>query len=541
MNVTTNGGIFRVRAPFALRDALAALPARRWNAADSCWETPATGACARALQEIAAGDLDADEAFRAFLSWGPPPWTIEWPSGLTPPMPHQLRALRKIDQRDCHYLAWEMGAGKTLPVIAWIAHARPKSVLIVAPKSVLPVWAEQFRRHWPGKEAAPYQPLILDDSQGTVRERTQVAHLHRGHVVAVNYDVVFREPLASWIAGCEWHLVVTDEAHRLADPRGRTSKFFAALLARARKRVCLSGTPWGGAPEKIYAQMRWLDPGVFGTSFTRFRARYCIMGGWKQKNIVAYRDLDDLRRRFGEVSDSVRIDDVADLPDAHHVDIACPLGPRAARLYRDLEDSFVVRLQAGEITLKNALVELSKLSQCTGGGVLRDDGGVEDLGDEKESALRDLLADLGPEPAVVFAEFRDHLRRARRAAEAAGRPVFELSGERKELDVWSAACRAERAAGAPLRGPVLVVQTASGGLGVSMVEARYAVWYSETFSLVEYEQALARLRRIGQQRVVTYYHLVAPGTVDERIRAALAKKQEVTRALVEGTWTKGGR
>ena len=87
--------------------------------------------------------------------------------------------------------------------------------------------------------------------------------------------------------------------------------------------------------------------------------------------------------------------------------------------------------------------------------------------------------------------------------------------------------------------PVLAVQIDSGGVGVDLTRARYAIYYSLGFSLGSYEQSLARIHRPGQTRPVEYIHLLAEGTVDEKVMAALARRSDVVNTVLQQM--KGGR
>jgi SNF2 family DNA or RNA helicase len=92
----------------------------------------------------------------------------------------------------------------------------------------------------------------------------------------------------------------------------------------------------------------------------------------------------------------------------------------------------------------------------------------------------------------------------------------------KELERWQAG-----------DATILGVQIQSGGLGIDCTRAAYAFYYSLGFSLGDYEQSLARLRRPGQTRCVRYYHLVAKHTVDEQVYAALRDRRVVVDAVME--------
>jgi SNF2 family DNA or RNA helicase len=79
---------------------------------------------------------------------------------------------------------------------------------------------------------------------------------------------------------------------------------------------------------------------------------------------------------------------------------------------------------------------------------------------------------------------------------------------------------------------VLAVQIASGGAGVDLTRARYCVYLSTGFNLGNYVQSLARCHRPGQTKPVSYYHILARGSIDETVHHALRHKQNVVDAIL---------
>ena len=84
---------------------------------------------------------------------------------------------------------------------------------------------------------------------------------------------------------------------------------------------------------------------------------------------------------------------------------------------------------------------------------------------------------------------------------------------------------------------VFVAQLQTAGLGITLTAADIAVFYSLDFSFANYDQAKARLHRIGQKNNVTNIHLVVKGTVDAKVMGALKKKKNVADVVVDG-WRK---
>ena len=81
--------------------------------------------------------------------------------------------------------------------------------------------------------------------------------------------------------------------------------------------------------------------------------------------------------------------------------------------------------------------------------------------------------------------------------------------------------------------PVFVGQIATAGLGLTLTAASTMVFYSLDYSMSNYEQAKARIHRVGQKHPCTYIHLVAKGTVDEKVLKALQDKANLAKALVD--------
>ena len=276
------------------------------------------------------------------------------------------------------------------------------------------------------------------------------------------------------------------------------------------------------SPLDIYAQMRFVDPSFFGSSYAIFRSRYAVMGGFQQHQVVSFRNLDEMEEILAQVCHRVTKREVLDLPSVVHETRRIDLGG-GARIYDQMERDFVADVESGKITASNALTKLLRLQQITSGFAAMDTGELRQVNTAKFDALAGYLSDLPlTEPVVVFARFRRDLDMIRKAATDQGREVRELSGRANELKSWQS----------DNSGTVLAVQIQSGGVGIDLTRARYCVYYSLGFSLGDYEQSLARLHRSGQKEHVSYVHLVVKNTIDERVYGALRNKAHVVDAVL---------
>ena len=274
-------------------------------------------------------------------------------------------------------------------------------------------------------------------------------------------------------------------------------------------------------PMDIYAQFRFLDVTIFGPSFTAFRTKYAVMGGYQRKQITGFQNLDRLEAQMSRITFKVG-DEVLDLPPATDVTYHCVLTGEAARIYKDLEEDFVARVKDGTVTAANAMVKLLRLQQVTGGCVPTDDHTIHRIDSAKQKLLADTLEDIGKdEPVVVFCRFTADLMAVHEACEGMGLTSMELSGKRDELKRWQDG-----------EAQVLAVQIDAGSEGVDFTRARYSIFYSVGYSLGKYDQARKRTHRPGQTKPVTHIHLIARGTVDGKIMRALEKRADIVNAIL---------
>ena len=532
-----------LRAPFSYLLVCKRIPGACWEASRKAWTYPATRLHAARIVSWLPG-LQSTERFAALLAprgralserklapTGAPEPPIALPAGLkTKPWRHQVAAYRFAMQRFTTgspgvLLACEMGTGKSLMACMILLALRAMRVLIACPLRVIPVWMEQLEHHL----SVPLVAVALDEEVGSVTDKQRLAEekLRLAEITGVpfvaviNYDSVWREPFGAWAERQAWDLVVADESYKLKRPGGKASLYFKRLRNRARHRLALTGTPMPHSPLDVYAQFRFLDPSIFGPSFNAFKQKYGVMGGFQNKQVSAYKNLDELETLVRRLTFRVG-KDVLELPPEVYVTYHCGLSPEARRVYRDLEEDFMAEVREGRVSAANAMVKLLRLQQLTGGWVKTDDERYQRLDWAKQRLLEDTLEDIGTEePVVVFCRFHADLDAVHEACASLGYTCLELSGRRAELTRWQAG-----------EAQLLAVQISSGGVGVDLSRARYAIYYSLSFSLGEYDQARSRVHRPGQARPVEHIHLVAKGTVDERIMRALERRAEVIQAIL---------
>lgn len=554
----TYGGERRIfiKAPLHCREECRGLPGSRWHGGSMTWHVPATAASARAIVNIfdpeqmewddevgaliAAADAHGGilEIKGAFDLPQPPVATEAWL--------HQRRAFHFAKQLDAAMLAMDMGTGKSLVALALLKEWDARQVLIMCPKSVVGVWPKQFRQHaltpseWFVVTQSPNRRMRVvaraeETEQGLRRGRA----LGKRTVVVVNYDAAWRPEMSEVLGGIKWDVIVLDESHRVKSAGGKASLFATALRKNSRKRLALTGTPMPHSPMDVYAQYRFLDPGIFGTSKNRFQNRYAVTNTVERRDgrsfvqIEDWQNMEEFEDRFHSIAFVVSKEEaLPDLPEKMPpVERQFSIGPKALRVYNELAREYVAGVEEGTIIAANAMTKMLRLRQVAAGHSKTDEGVVVDLDDERAKALDDVLEDLQGEPVVVFASFHRDLDAIERVASERGLRYGELSGRRRD-GITVDSTMAEGV-------DVLGVQLRSGGVGIDLTKACTAIYYTVGYELGDYSQSQDRLHRPGQTRPVSYIHLVAENVpIDRIVFEALSERRSVVDAVLKAARTR---
>ena len=441
--------------------------------------------------------------------------------------PHQVDAVEFALGRRGTLLACGMGTGKTRMVLEIRQRVEAMRVLVVAPLGVVTdgAWSKNAEKFDHALNVVALDGSVAEKADQVKRALRTTSNTPRAFVT--NWDSIWRPPLHKLLVAGPWDLVVFDESHRAKSHVGRASRSAHDIARNAARVLCLTGTPMPHSPLDIYAQMRLVDEAIFGKSFVRFRGFYAAIdtrGGFPK--ITGSKNQDDLARRMATVTYQVDRS-VLKLPEAIHTEIEVELPPKVRQIYAATELDIALELEQGVVDMANALVKTTRLQQITSGFVAvmptdyeADGLQIQDLHEAKFDRLVELLEDLGDEPVAVFCRFRKDLENIHRAAAAAGCTSLELSGSRKEHPEWKAG-----------KARVLAVQIRAGAEGVDLTRACHCVFYSVSHSLGDYQQALARVHRPGQERSVNYWHIVARDTLDSAIYGALKSKASVVDAV----------
>jgi len=307
----------------------------------------------------------------------------------------------------------------------------------------------------------------------------------------------------------------------------------------ARRRRLLSGTPIANGHIDLFTQYWLLDPGILNlTSYYAFRGQYCVMGGYKQKEITGYINEQEILDKVNPYTFRVSKSDALDLPEKLFQKRFVTLPPEYRKVYNDMKNDLVAKLDDSIATANIALTVQMRLQQIVGGHLSVD----TDIENEYRSMplpgtnpkieeVLNVLEEVGDQKVVIWCKFVPEILLLKKTLEehkishvaqwgGSGTPEEKAAARRQFRDDPSVR--------------VYIGQMESGGIGINeLVAASVCVYFSHSFSYIARAQSEDRLHRSGQKNPVLYIDLVAENTLDSHVLKAVKEKKNYSNVLLE--------
>lgn len=425
-------------------------------------------------------------------------------------------------------LADDMGLGKTIQALAHLlleheSGRADRPSLVVAPTSLLFNWRREAARFAPG--------LRVLSLHGTTRhERFDQIPSH--DLVLTTYPLLPRDLEA--LAAHDYHLLILDEAQSVKNPQSKAGQ--AARLLQARHRLCLTGTPMENHLGELWSLMDFLMPDLLGDDrrFRRlFRTPIERHGDELRQEELRRRVAPFLLRRTKEAV-------AAELPPKTEIVREIQLAEDQRDLYETVRLALHEKVKAevarkglarSGIIILDALLKLRQVCCDPRLVALESARGVK--GSAKLELLMDLLSELLAEGrrVLLFSQFTSMLSLIEeslgRAGLREGRDYVKLTGRTRDRDLPVDRFQSGQV-------PLFLISLKAGGTGLNLTAADTVIHYDPWWNPAVERQATDRAHRIGQDKPVFVYKLLADGTVEQRVADLQARKQALADAMLAG-------
>jgi len=428
-----------------------------------------------------------------------------------------------------------MGTGKTRTMIEMLKdlyrefEGIPRT-LIFCPPVVIQNWVNELAKY----SDIPAKFIIPLIGPGAKRA---MLYEKGGPIFITNYESLLMPALWGKFLRQPPTILVLDESHKCKEIKAKRTKKAIKLGDMVHHKYLMTGTPVLNSPMDLFSQFRIMDGGkAFGKNFYIFRATYFYdanAGMPKQRYFPNWQikpgSLEAISKIILDNGDRILKKDCLDLPPLVRKTLYVELSPVQARLYKEMKTQLVTYLNDKACVAQLALTKALRLMQITTGFLGTEGGEIAIKDNPRAKALADLLADLcGTSKVIVWCVFRENYKTVRQVCADLDLPIAEVHGGVKDKNAAISRFNDDPSV------RVLLGHPGSGGIGVNLTVADYAIFYSRTFSL-EYDlQAEARNHRGGSEihQKITRIDLVAKGTIDEAIAVALANKIKIGHTIL---------
>ena len=485
------------------------------------------------------------------------------PTGLQATLrPYQVEGFQWLsflyEQRLGGILADDMGLGKTVQALALLAHAmeehraaseraakRGESVepfapfLVVAPTSVIANWAAEAERFLP-------EAKVVTITETTAGKTPLAERIAGAHLVLTSYTLLRMDEEAytgyartlgravdeftgELSAPEGWGALLLDEAQFVKNTGTRAWSIARAMPARTK--IAMTGTPIENNLMELWALLAIVADGLF-PSARAFRDLYARPAESGEDPAHAAATAARLRRRIRPLMLRRTKELVAaELPAKNDTRVNLPLAPGHRRIYdthlqreRQKVLGLLEDMDKNRFTIFQSLTLLRRLALDA---ALIDPEAYAGVSSVKRDYLVQQLPDLLEKGhrVLVFSQFTGYLKSisARLAEEGIGHLYLDGS-TRNRAEVIEAFTSGQE--------PVFLISLKAGGFGLNLTEADHVFIMDPWWNPAAEQQAVDRIHRIGQDKEVHVYRLVAEGTIEEKVMQLKESKAALFDAVV---------
>lgn len=469
--------------------------------------------------------------------------TLNPPSEVLPrlwqPLDGQKKGIKFLLEHACAGLIADPGVGKTSISLAAFKILKKKKlvtkVLVIAPRRpCYEVWpAEIFK--WLDFNGITYTILHGPDKDERLKLDTDLHIINFEGLEWLFQVVKTRTPKGKTRVTMDlarfkrlgYDMVIVDELSKFKHPGSVRFKAMKLVIKTFARRWGLTGSPAANGLMGLFGQCYALDEGrTLGQYITHYRSKYFD----QSYNGYGYELKDGAEKQiFDRVKPLMIRLEATGLPPVVDNDIWVELPDEARRVYDQLDEDLLTKIDKNVIIAANAGVASMKCRQVASGGLYLDpetrgllkvktDRKWVNLHDEKTEALKDLVEELQGTPLLVAYDFKHDLDRIwsglnKDIPYIGGGVTDKRAGELVKL--WNQG-----------KLPILLGHPQSIGHGLNLQEAsNHVCWYSPTWDFELYDQFIRRVRRQGNKASRIFNHrILAKDTIDLDIILTLASK-----------------
>ena len=500
--------------------------------------------------------------------------------------PFQIVGANFLVQAKRALLGDDMGSGKTITSLSAAQKANAFPLLIITLKSTKFAWEKEVNKYYPGHSVyvvdgttkAKKDKVVKDfiEEQGEILIMTwemlaKYTKLQKFGSVELKHCIecggtdpritpakceVHKRPLN----GVDFKGIILDEAHKMKDPKTKTSMAVRGVTGDAEYRWALTGTPIGNSEEELFSVLNWFDPDSYPSKI-KFIERYFMT----RMNYAGYPEVIGIKSETRSEWDQVINPILRRMPKELILPFLPPIVYKERRLdmlpkqktaYNQMKNQMVADVDGGKITVTQAMSQITRLLQLassfaeventeeidpeTGEEIIHQKVTLTSPSNKIDYFMED-LPDYGESQIVVFAQSKQLLlelekailkENVKRNKPNEPEPITYgmITGD---VNATSREDSINRFQNGELK--LMLISIAAGGTGITLTNADVAVFLNRSYNAIDNKQALGRVHRIGSEKheSILCVDYISEGTVDEAVLEALDMKGEALENILQ--------
>ena len=315
------------------------------------------------------------------------------------------------------------------------------------------------------------------------------------------------------------NMIIGEEIHKMKNPTCSQSKGFLKLNADCQ--ISVSGTPLVNNPVDLFVLFKW--HGIETHTYTAFKNRYCVFGGFAGREIIGYQHLKELKDTLNKIQLRRYKKDVLDLPNKLPQTVYVEMGKQQEKIYNEV----LLDLQKNIDLIMlnpNPLSQLTRLRQATACPSLLSSTISESV---KLNKLEELVAEIAKngEQCLVFSNWAQVCEIAVERLKKYNAKTY--TGLTKNLKAVETEFKENKKITA------LIGTIKQMGTGLTFTNCNYVIFLDSPWTQADKDQCIDRTHRIGQTKDVTIITLGCANTIDEKVEKIVKSKGLLSNAIVD--------
>lgn len=443
--------------------------------------------------------------------------------------PHQYEIIEKIYDKDIkkHILAMDTGTGKTIVglTLASLYEADKKRSLVICPPILI-------NNAWVGDNEDFFNMKMIPLDKKKIESNL---FKRENGIFITSYTMVML--YESYFKSCKWDMIILDESHKICNRTSKTSRTIIGGWNKETKLMesglkcdrmyLLTGSMVPNNEQQIYQQIKACG---YSYSWTKFKQAFFISPRPMMPYIIEFNEMmrEQYNKLVSKYSTVVESDDT-ELSDIKKVfnTIKFNLSKEADDICQAIRKDGIFEINKKQVPIDYNITGIAKLRQVARGFVKDNEGIEHEISNISYKMYEDFIERAEDRPFIVWYCYSYEIEKLEKYTKKI--PYWTLRGGLSKSEQDRIISEFKKS-----KNGVLFIQYSVGKNGLTLTNCRDMLFFSLEDNAESWEQAQARIHRIGQTaEQVNYYIFIARNSIDEIIYNSLVSKTDMIKDLKE--------